>query len=99
MLNALPGLMQEGAWYSRPTSGTGRTYLGDGGKEAAVRMEFDGNAKQWVPTAYDQYPNRVVTPGPGRTTNLACFTSDSNSIAQPGGTASIDDVLSLTLVS
>lgn len=89
VLRELPKLMEDGAWYSRPQSGQGQTYLGDGVKEAAVRMQFDNKTKQWIPTAYDQYAKRVVSPETGQYSNLDPLTNIQASNVQRATAGSI----------
>lgn len=91
VLRALPELLQEGTWYSRPSSGPGRTYLGDDLREAVVRMDWDGLSKQWVPTAYDRGPKNSYPLETGRTTNR---TDPGSGLLSPGnqaGSASIGE--------
>ena len=92
VLRGLPGLLSEGSWYSRPSSGPGRTYLGDPKNEAVVRMEWDGGAKQWMPTAYERGPKNSYPLETGRTTNWADSNSGQLSPGnQAGMRSSIDD--------
>lgn len=91
VLRALPDLLQEGTWYSRPSSGAGRTYLGDDLREAVVRMDWDGLSKQWVPTAYDRGPKNSYPLETGRTTNRADPGSGLSSPGNQAGTPSIGD--------
>lgn len=92
VLRGLPGLLSEGSWYSRPSSGPGRTYLGGPKHEAVVRMEWDGGAKQWMPNAYERGPKNSYPLETGRTTNWADFNSGQLSPGkQAGMRASIDD--------
>lgn len=75
-LRALPDLMNNGDWYSRTSNKTG-TYIGNGTDEAAMRMDWNGDAKQWIPTAYEQYPHLRINPGTDRFSHLSGFTDDS----------------------
>lgn len=70
-LRRLPGLLRNGTWFSRPSSGSGRTYLSDGAHEGVVRMQWDDQAKQWMPTAYELTPKRKIPLETGRTTSRA----------------------------
>lgn len=91
VLRALPSLLREGTWYSRPSSGPGRTYLGDDQREAVVRMDWDGRAKQWMPTAYDRGPGNKYPLETGRTTNRANPGPGLSSPGHQAGDASIGD--------
>jgi hypothetical protein len=91
VLRDLPKLMQDGTWYSRILSGQGRSYLGDGEKEAAVRMLFDDKQKQWIPTAYEQFAGRKISPETVGTTNLDNLTGVQNSNPQLANATSIDE--------
>lgn len=91
VLRELPKLLQEGTWCSRPSSGAGRTYLEDELQEAVVRMDWDGLAKQWVPTAYHRGPKNKYPLETRRTTNRADPDSGLLSPGNQAGTPSIGD--------
>lgn len=88
----LPDLLRNGTWYSRPNSGPGRTYLGNPDTEAVVRMQWDGNAKQWVPTAYERGPGNRYPLETGRTTNGADAASGPLSPGNQAGNSTLPDI-------
>ncbi|KDR25969.1 PLxRFG domain-containing protein [Caballeronia zhejiangensis] len=52
-LDGLADLLQNGTVYSIPGH-TDRVYIGDGRREASIRLDWDGQAKTWLVTAYNR---------------------------------------------
>ena len=101
VLRNLPDLLNTGAPYSRlqetanglqRKGGNPQVFLGDGTNEAAVRLEFDRQARQWVPTAYEQWPGRRIQLETGRLANEAGLTQGTNSPLQRAEGASLPDI-------
>lgn len=52
----LPRLFESGDVYAKEDQ-PGRIFLGNDNKEATVRLDYNGQAKAWVVSAYEKYPD------------------------------------------
>lgn len=85
-------LSREETWRSHPINDPGRIYLGDDRRKVIVRMDWDGRAKSWMPTAYDRSPGNKYPLETGRTTNRANPSPGLSSSGNQAGEASIGDL-------
>lgn len=58
----LPDLLKNGTLYSKPNQ-VGRVFIGNEGTEAAIRLDWSGEAKTWLVSAYDKYPEASAPVG------------------------------------
>lgn len=54
-MRRLPDLIENGALYTKPGH-AGRVFLGTETDEAAIRLDWNGEAKTWLVSAYEKYP-------------------------------------------
>lgn len=52
----LADLLENGTLYSKPGQ-AGRVFLGTDANEAAIRLDWNGEAKTWLVSAYEKYPD------------------------------------------
>ena len=66
-LKKLPDLLEQGTVYSKLTPNgrahTGRVYIGMPDAEATIRLDWNGQAKTWLVTAFDRSPSNRATWG------------------------------------
>lgn len=62
MLDRLPDLLRNGVLYSK-TNQRDRVYIGTPNEEAVVRLDWDGDAKTWVVSAYTREKPRMKAIG------------------------------------
>ena len=74
----LPELLMNGDLYSKPDQPTGRLFVGNDSNEATIRMDWNGQAKTWLISAYEKYPDLTKAPAPKASTR-------SDTIAQRSG--------------
>lgn len=77
-LSQIPQLFNEGALYSKPDQPTGRVFMGNEANEATIRMDWNGQAKTWLVSAYEKYPDLTKAAAPKASTR-------SDTIAQRSG--------------
>jgi N12 class adenine-specific DNA methylase len=56
ILARLPGLLAEGKVYTKPGQ-EGRVFVGTDRDEAVLRLDWNGQAKTWLLSAYEKYPD------------------------------------------
>jgi hypothetical protein len=52
----LPALLRDGSVYEKPGQ-TGRIFIGTDKDEAVIRLDRDGETKNWLLSAYEKYPD------------------------------------------
>lgn len=55
-MKQLPKLLEDGSLYSKPGQ-PDRVFIGTDSHEAVLRLQWDGQAKTWLLSAYEKYPN------------------------------------------
>lgn len=61
-LDRIPALIASGKVYTKPGQ-TGRVFLGNERDEAALRLDWNGESKTWLATAYEKYPDLKAATG------------------------------------
>lgn len=67
-LSQITELFNEGAIYSKPDQPTGRVFIGTEADEATIRMDWNGQAKAWLVSAYEKYPDLTTVKAPKAST-------------------------------
>lgn len=60
----IPDLLRNGEVYTKPGQ-VGRVFIGDNTNEATIRLDWSGDAKTWLVSAYEKYPSGAVANAPG----------------------------------
>jgi N12 class adenine-specific DNA methylase/GGDEF domain-containing protein len=72
-LKRLPKLFENGTVYTKPNQ-PGRVFLGNDRKEATIRLDWNGQAKTWLVSAYEKYPD--LKEGNGQTAKRSQTVAD-----------------------
>lgn len=62
-LKRLPALLADGTVYAKDNQ-TGRVFIGTDADEATIRLDWDGNARTWLASAYEKYPDLSASTAP-----------------------------------